>query len=213
MDIEEHRRLGGRTEVDVSYQYLTYFLEDDEELKRIHDEYETGKMLTGELKKIAIREIWDYIGKFQQRRSKITDQELNTFMDGTRPLRMGKRYNWKNEVHPYNIALMKKNFAPHEPKFSMFPDDLIVSIMTYLPLDRKKHLLYQNGEIDPRYAELEVRLYEEAAKTPALYIGYFKDDQSCIENFKDADEGAKRVADLKESNNGLEVVVVDGLKK
>lgn len=29
---EEHRRLGGDTEVDVAYQYLTFFLEDDDEL-------------------------------------------------------------------------------------------------------------------------------------------------------------------------------------
>lgn len=32
---EEHRRLGGNTEVDVAYQYLTFFLEDDEELERL----------------------------------------------------------------------------------------------------------------------------------------------------------------------------------
>ena len=32
---EEHRRLGGDTEVDVSYQYLTFFLDDDDELERI----------------------------------------------------------------------------------------------------------------------------------------------------------------------------------
>lgn len=32
---EEHRRDGGDTEVDVSYQYLRFFLEDDEELERI----------------------------------------------------------------------------------------------------------------------------------------------------------------------------------
>jgi tryptophanyl-tRNA synthetase len=32
---EEHRRLGGDTEVDVAYQYLTFFLEDDEELEKI----------------------------------------------------------------------------------------------------------------------------------------------------------------------------------
>jgi tryptophanyl-tRNA synthetase len=30
---EEHRKYGGDTEVDVSYQYLTFFLEDDEELR------------------------------------------------------------------------------------------------------------------------------------------------------------------------------------
>jgi len=94
--------------VDVSYQYLTYFLEDDEELKRIHDEYESGKMLTGELKKIAIREIWGYVSKFQQRRANITDEELNTFMDGSRSLRMGKRYNWNNEV------LLTTNMADEE---------------------------------------------------------------------------------------------------
>lgn len=32
---EEHRRLGGNTDVDVSYQYLSFFLEDDEELAKI----------------------------------------------------------------------------------------------------------------------------------------------------------------------------------
>lgn len=34
---EEHRRLGGDPDVDVSYQYLSFFLEDDEELKKIYD--------------------------------------------------------------------------------------------------------------------------------------------------------------------------------
>jgi tryptophanyl-tRNA synthetase len=33
--IEEHRKLGGNTEVDVSYQYLSFFLEDDEKLAHI----------------------------------------------------------------------------------------------------------------------------------------------------------------------------------
>ena len=32
---EEHRRLGGDTEVDVSYQYLSFFMDDDQELERI----------------------------------------------------------------------------------------------------------------------------------------------------------------------------------
>ena len=90
--------MGGRTAVDVSYQYLSYFLQDDDELKRIHDAYETGEMLTGELKKIAINEIWGYVSKFQERRSKITDAELKMFMDGTRSLRLSPRYNWNNEV-------------------------------------------------------------------------------------------------------------------
>lgn len=32
---EEHRLYGGDTDVDVSYQYLSFFLEDDEELAKI----------------------------------------------------------------------------------------------------------------------------------------------------------------------------------
>jgi tryptophanyl-tRNA synthetase len=33
--IEEHRVKGGNCEIDISYQYLRFFLEDDEELKQI----------------------------------------------------------------------------------------------------------------------------------------------------------------------------------
>ena len=35
--MEEHRANGGNPDVDVSYQYLSFFLDDDEELKRIYD--------------------------------------------------------------------------------------------------------------------------------------------------------------------------------
>ena len=87
--------MGGRTAVDVSYQYLSYFLEDDEELQRIHDQYESGEMLTGELKKIVIKELWDSISQFQERRKAITPEILDTFMDGTRSLQLGERYAWK----------------------------------------------------------------------------------------------------------------------
>ena len=33
--MEEHREKGGNCDVDVSYQYLTFFLEDDEKLEQI----------------------------------------------------------------------------------------------------------------------------------------------------------------------------------
>ena len=35
--VEEHRRLGANTDLDVSYQYLTFFMEDSERLKQIKD--------------------------------------------------------------------------------------------------------------------------------------------------------------------------------
>ena len=33
--VEEHRRLGGNPDVDVAYQYLGFFLDDDDEWKRL----------------------------------------------------------------------------------------------------------------------------------------------------------------------------------
>lgn len=51
---EKHRELGGNTEIDVPFQWLIYFMEDDAELLHIKEEYEAGRMLTGELKKICI---------------------------------------------------------------------------------------------------------------------------------------------------------------
>ena len=33
--IEEHRKLGGDVTVDISYQYLSFFLEDEEKLQQI----------------------------------------------------------------------------------------------------------------------------------------------------------------------------------
>ena len=43
--VEEHRRLGGNIDVDVSYQYLTFFLEDDDKLahiKAVRNDYGSG---------------------------------------------------------------------------------------------------------------------------------------------------------------------------
>jgi tryptophanyl-tRNA synthetase len=119
---EEHARLGGRTEIDVAYQYLSYFLDDDEELQRIHDEYESGRMLTGELKKIAIQEIWNYVSKFQARRASITKSELRMFMDGSRPLRLNPRYNWENKASrsPFQGLIAGKLCNQGEPVSLLF---------------------------------------------------------------------------------------------
>jgi len=55
ISIEEHRKLGGNPDVDVSFQWLYYFFEpDDKKIKQIHDDYKSGKMLTGELKQYLI---------------------------------------------------------------------------------------------------------------------------------------------------------------
>lgn len=48
------RELGANLEVDVSYEWLTFFLESDERLAEITRDYASGAMLTGEVKKELI---------------------------------------------------------------------------------------------------------------------------------------------------------------
>ena len=45
--IEEHRKLGGDTSVDVPYHYLRFFEPDDERLAEIKRDYESGALLSG----------------------------------------------------------------------------------------------------------------------------------------------------------------------
>ncbi|KAJ3919110.1 hypothetical protein F5877DRAFT_90281 [Lentinula edodes] len=83
---EEHRRLGGDTEVDVAYQYLTFFLEDDEELANLGEEYRAGRLLTGQLKAKCIQLLQQFVSDFQERRAKVTDEQIDMFMDKNRKI-------------------------------------------------------------------------------------------------------------------------------
>lgn len=68
-DIEQHRKLGGNPDIDVSYQYLRIFFEpDDARLGEIYRDYKSGKMLTGQLKAILIEKINAFLQVHQQRR-------------------------------------------------------------------------------------------------------------------------------------------------
>lgn len=67
--IEEHKKLGGNSEIDVSFQYLRYFFEEnDEKLEEIEKDYKSGKLSTGELKKYTIEKINKFLEKHQERR-------------------------------------------------------------------------------------------------------------------------------------------------
>jgi len=77
--IEEQRKKGGNPDVDVSYQWLTFFEEDDKKLKEIREEYKSGKLLTGELKAILIEKINKLLAEHQKKREKAKDQ-IDKFM-------------------------------------------------------------------------------------------------------------------------------------
>lgn len=78
--LEEHRRLGGNPDVDVAYQYLTYFDDDDEKLQKMYDDYKKGDLMTGDLKKECIKLLQEYVSNFQANRKKITDDVMKAFM-------------------------------------------------------------------------------------------------------------------------------------
>ncbi|MDD9953452.1 MAG: tryptophan--tRNA ligase [Candidatus Woesearchaeota archaeon] len=68
--VEEHREKGGDTSVDVSYQWLTFFEKDDKKLARVKKEYESGKMLSGEIKQILVDKVNELLAAHQERREK-----------------------------------------------------------------------------------------------------------------------------------------------
>jgi tryptophanyl-tRNA synthetase len=86
MTVEEHRRLGGNCEVDISFQYLTFFLEDDARLEEIRKSYSSGEMLTGELKKELIDLLTPLVTNLQEKRKTVTDDVVHQFMT-PRPLK------------------------------------------------------------------------------------------------------------------------------
>ncbi len=74
-DIEQHKKLGGNPDIDVSFQYLRIFFEpDDNSLKKIYDDYKSGKMLTGEIKAILIEKINNFLVDHQEKRDKARNQ-------------------------------------------------------------------------------------------------------------------------------------------
>ncbi|KAI8974482.1 hypothetical protein BDB01DRAFT_765948 [Pilobolus umbonatus] len=85
--VEEHRAKGGNPDVDVAYQYLTFFMEDDAALKKIHDSYKSGELMTGELKKICIELLQKFVADFQERKKAITNETVAYYMDKTRKIK------------------------------------------------------------------------------------------------------------------------------
>ncbi|CAL7950058.1 unnamed protein product [Xylocopa violacea] len=79
-NIEEHRQLGGNCDIDIAYQWLRFFLEDDEKLEQLKKGYTSGEILTGELKKELIDVLQPLVAAHQEARSKLTDEIVKQYM-------------------------------------------------------------------------------------------------------------------------------------
>jgi len=77
---EEHKIYGGNCDVDISYQYLRFFLEDDARLEEIRKNYTSGDLLTGHLKKELIQILQKVIADHQVKRAAVTDDVVKQFV-------------------------------------------------------------------------------------------------------------------------------------
>ncbi len=77
---ELQRKLGADLNVDVPYQWLYYiFEEDDDEIKRIADEYSAGRMLTGEIKKILAQKVNELLEEHRRKRE-ASERDYDKFL-------------------------------------------------------------------------------------------------------------------------------------
>jgi tryptophanyl-tRNA synthetase len=106
--VERHRELGANLDVDVAYNYLRFFLEDDDELAsvgqrfllfasvcvafvhygfivQIATEYGAGRMLTSQVKQRLIDVLVPMVEKHKAARAAVTDDIVKRFMS-VRPL-------------------------------------------------------------------------------------------------------------------------------
>ena len=76
--LEKHRKLGAEVEKDMTFELLKlHLIEDDKELNHIYKEYKSGRMLTGELKKIGCEKITEFMNKFEKNLKKAKKEVKN----------------------------------------------------------------------------------------------------------------------------------------
>jgi tryptophanyl-tRNA synthetase len=77
--VELHRRLGGNPEIDVPFQWLYYFFEeDDNRIEEIGEDYKSGKILSGELKQLLVDKLNYFLEDHRRKRDEAKDL-VNTF--------------------------------------------------------------------------------------------------------------------------------------
>ena len=112
--MEEHRRLGADLDVDVPFQYLTFFLDDDEKLEDIRVKYSKGEMLTSEVKAVLTETIQKFLKEFQDRRAKVTDADVEKFMSVRKIVPYPKK--WAEEMERREKEAEEKRLKEEEEK-------------------------------------------------------------------------------------------------
>lgn len=78
--LEEHRAHGGNPDVDVAFQYLKFFMDDDAELETLSRLYRKGELLSGDLKKRCIEVLQKFVQDFQDSRAAVDQNLFSRFL-------------------------------------------------------------------------------------------------------------------------------------
>ena len=79
--LELQRLYGADLEKDTAFQYLKIFLDDDDELNHIATEYQSGRMLTGQVKQRCVQVLEPLFKEFQEKRASITEEQYQEFIN------------------------------------------------------------------------------------------------------------------------------------
>lgn len=63
---EDHEKYGGNPDVDIAYQYLSFFEEDDAKMEKLATEYRKGTLSTREMKEACIEKLQEVVAEFQK---------------------------------------------------------------------------------------------------------------------------------------------------
>ena len=70
--LAEHKKYGGNPDIDASFQYLKFFLEDDDKkLAEIERRYKSGDLMSGELKSYTISKAKNFFAQHRKNRKKV----------------------------------------------------------------------------------------------------------------------------------------------
>jgi tryptophanyl-tRNA synthetase len=81
-----HQEKGANLNLDVSYQWLLYFEDDDDKIAHVAKEYSSGRMSTSEIKRIVTECVINFINKHQDTKLNITEEIVKLFFDRNREL-------------------------------------------------------------------------------------------------------------------------------
>ena len=88
--LEDHKKYGADVEVDISCQYLKFFMEDKEKMEGIVKDYKEGKVGTGFVKGELAKCVNKFLGEYQKRRLEVSDSDIEEFMKIRRIRRKNK---------------------------------------------------------------------------------------------------------------------------